>query len=56
MTDALEASAAQEKAYQAVFDGTTNRPIQPLNGRTIDKHTPVPGPPWDWSTWLSAAR
>jgi carbonic anhydrase len=40
MADQLEASAAQETAYLAEFHGTTNRPIQALNGRTVDKHGP----------------
>jgi carbonic anhydrase len=28
-------STAQMTAYQALFHGTTNRPLQPLNLRTI---------------------
>lgn len=40
MTDQLEASAAQATAYQAGFHGSTNRPIQALNGRTVDRHGP----------------
>jgi carbonic anhydrase len=40
MSDSLEASTAQETAYQTGFSGTTNRPIQALNGRTVDKHAP----------------
>lgn len=40
MQDPLEVSDAQKTAYQMKFGGTTNRPIQPLNGRVIDVFTP----------------
>ncbi|MEP7122129.1 MAG: carbonic anhydrase family protein [Byssovorax sp.] len=40
MMSPLQASAKQQAAYQTGFVGTTNRPIQPLDGRTVDKHAP----------------
>ena len=40
MTDTLEASAQQQTTYQAGFLGTTNRPLQPLDGRIVEKHAP----------------
>jgi carbonic anhydrase len=40
MTDPLEASAKQQNAYQTGFSGSTNRPLQPLDGRIVEKHAP----------------